>query len=258
MIVILSPSKTLDFSDTQTSLAHSNSYGTPDLLKETLVLIKHLKKKTAGEIAQLMSISDKLASLNYERYQSFSTPFVPQNARQALLAFKGDVYTDIAVDTYTQGDFEFAQMHVRILSGLYGLLRPLDLIQPYRLEMGTRLSTSKGNSLYEFWGDKITKQLNQHFQEHPRKTLVNLASNEYFKAVNPKKLKAGIITPIFKQYKNGNYKVIALFAKRARGTMTNFIIQKKIDEVERLKTFNEAAYEYNERLSSETEWVFVR
>ena len=258
MIVILSPSKTLDFSDTSAAVAQNIAHTTPDLLKEASALAKILKKKQVDELAALMSLSDKLAALNYGRYQNFSPPFTPQNARQALLAFKGDVYTDIAVGTYRKEDFDFAQGHVRILSGLYGLLRPLDLIQPYRLEMGTKLSTSKGNSLYEYWGEKITKQLNQDFQEHPQKTLINLASQEYFKAVNAKKLSAEIITPVFKQYKNGNYKVIALFAKKARGTMTNFIIQNKIEEAEKLKTFSEAGYEYDENKSAASEWVFVR
>lgn len=258
MIVILSPSKTLDFSDNQNKIAKEQPHTEPVFMKEAQKLTQILKKKSAGQIAELMNISNKLATLNFDRYQSFSTPFTVDNALQALLAFKGDVYTDIAVDTYTQGDFEFAQEHVRILSGLYGLLKPLDLMQPYRLEMGTQLSNPKGKTLYAYWGDKITKHLNSQLQQHSSSVLVNLASNEYFKAVNTKKIKGEIITPVFKQHKNGSYKVIALYAKRARGTMTNFIVKNKVGEVEQLKTFNEAGYEYSDQLSSDTEWVFVR
>lgn len=256
MIVILSPSKTLDFSDKQLSIANANPHTAPVFMDDAQILAEILRKKSVSQIAKLMGVSNKLASLNYDRYQSFSTPFTSHNARQALLAFKGDVYTDIAVEEYTQEDFAFAQEHVRILSGLYGLLRPLDLIQPYRLEMGTQLSNPRGNTLYAFWRDKITEQLNKNLQQH--KTLVNLASNEYFKAIHPKKLEAEVITPVFKQYNNGVYKVIALHAKRARGAMTHFMIKNKIDRVERIKTFNEAGYEYSDHLSSETEWVFVR
>ena len=256
MIVILSPSKTLDFSDKQLDIANAKPHTAPVFMDDAQILAEILRKKSVRQIAILMDVSNKLASLNYDRYQSFSIPFTPHNARQALLAFQGDVYTDIAVDTYTQEDFAFAQEHVRILSGLYGLLRPLDLIQPYRLEMSTQLSNPKGNTLYAFWRDKITEHLNKDLQQH--KILVNLASNEYFKAIHPKKLEAEIITPVFKQYNHGVYKVIALHAKRARGAMTHFMIKNKIDSVERIKTFNEAGYEYSKRLSSETEWVFVR
>lgn len=258
MIIILSPSKTLDFSDKQFNIAHNNTHSEPVFMDETQILAEILRKKSASQMAKLMGISNKLASLNYDRYQSFSTPFAPHNARQALLAFKGDVYTDIAVDTYSQEDFAFAQKHVRILSGLYGLLRPLDLMHPYRLEMSTQLSNPKGRTLYAFWGDKITEQLNTSLQQQSYKILVNLASHEYFKAINTKKLEAEVITPVFKQYKNGVYKVIALHAKRARGTMTHFIIQNSIDKVEKIKTFNEAGYEYSDHLSSATEWIFVR
>ncbi len=258
MIIILSPSKTLDFSDERAGIAKKLKHDEPGFMEETQQLAKLLGKKSEAQIAKLMSISEKLATLNYERYQNFSVPFTLKNARQALLAFKGDVYTDIAVDEYTKEEFDFAQAHVRMLSGLYGLLRPLDLIQPYRLEMGMKLSNPEGNSLYAFWGDKITEQLNAQLQQHSEKVLVNLASNEYFKAVNTKKLKSELVTPVFKQYKNGTYKVIALHAKRARGTMTNFIIKNRIEKAEQLKTFNEAGYEYSDDFSTEKEWVFVR
>ena len=258
MIVILSPSKTMDFSDKQLSIANANPHTEPVFMDDAQILAEILRKKSVRQIAKLMDVSNKLASLNYDRYQSFSTSFTSHNARQALLAFKGDVYTDIAVDAYTQEDFLFAQEHVRILSGLYGLLCSLDLIRPYRLEMGTQLSNPRGNTLYAFWGDKISEQLNKNLQQQSHKILVNLASNEYFKAINTKKLEAEIITPVFKQYNKGTYKVIALHAKRARGAMTHFMIKNKIDKVERIKTFNEAGYEYSDHLSSEIEWVFVR
>lgn len=252
MIAIISPAKTQDFSDHNFTPAYSE----PELLKESEKLIKALKKKSANKIASLMSISDKLSALNRERYQNFKTPFDPDNAKQALLAFNGDVYTDIAVKDYTEKDFEFAQQHLRILSGLYGLLKPMDLIQPYRLEMKIKLKNPRGKNLYDFWGDRITKLLNEVLQKDP--VLINLASREYFKAVNLQKLKADIITPVFKDNKDGQYKIIALYAKKARGMMINFIIKNKITQVEQLKTFTEAGYEYSESMSGEKEWVFIR
>lgn len=256
MLTILSPSKTQDFSNghNHTSLTHSE----PALLTESKKLVKELKKKSVQDIEKLMDVSEKIAMLNYERYKNFSVPFTADNARQALLAFKGDVYTDIAIDEYSDKDFAFAQDHLRILSGLYGLLRPLDLMQPYRLEMKIPLSNPRGGNLYTFWGDRITKQLNQSLAEQQTPVLVNLASNEYFKAVDTKKLKGDVITPVFKEHKNGAYKVIAIYAKRARGKMANFIIQNSIDQPEQLKTFTDGGYEFSDSLSSGNEWVFIR
>lgn len=253
MTIIISPAKTQDFS------AHNTThiFSEPVFLNESLKLVKALKKQSPQEIASLMSVSDKIAELNYDRFKNFKTPFTPDNAKQALLAFKGDVYTDIDIDNYSQEDFEFAQQHLRILSGLYGLLKPLDLIQPYRLEMKIKLGNPRGKDLYEFWGDRITKELNK-LMDKPNPTLVNLASTEYFKAVNPKLLKGKIITPVFKDQKNGAYKIIAFYAKRARGMMTDFIIKNRIDNVEKIKTFQEAGYEYSEPLSTAQEWVFIR
>lgn len=254
MITLISPSKTQDFSDT----TNFSDYTEPHFLNESARLIKELKKKSVKKIGDLMEVSEKIAELNYHRYQNFNIPFSPDNARQALLAFRGDVYTDIEIDSYSKKDFEFAQEHLRILSGLYGLLRPLDLIQPYRLEMKIKLKNSRGKNLYEFWGDRITKALNEALLKQKSQYVVNLASNEYFKAINPKNLKGKIITPVFKENHNGTYKIIAIYAKRARGMMSNFIIRNKIDAVEKLKTFQEAGYEYSEPMSTENEWAFIR
>ena len=257
MITILAPSKTQVYTDelVDTTRVHHTQ---PALLSESAMLVDILRHKSADALALLMNISDALATLNHERYQHFSLPFTPQNARQALLAFRGDVYTDIAIDTYGSAEFAFAQNHVRILSGLYGLLRPLDLIQPYRLEMKTPLHNPRGKNLYQFWGNRITEQLNEALQEHKSPTLINLASQEYFRAVDAKKLNPQVITPVFKENKNGQFKTIAVYAKRARGMMANFIVEKKIDTPEQLKTFNEGRYAYHEPLSSKSEWIFIR
>ena len=250
MLIVISPAKTLDYSTPSIS-----DYTLPDFTSDVKSLVNVMKKKSASEISQLMHISDNLASLNEERYKTFKQTFSPENSKQALLAFKGDVYTKIDVDSYSKEDFDFAQDHLRILSGLYGLLKPLDLIQPYRLEMGTKLVTKKGSNLYDYWGSKIAKALNEVAQG---KTLINLASQEYFKAVDTKVLKSEVITIHFKEYKNGTYQIIGLFAKQARGMMTNFAIKEKITNPEQLKTFHEGGYEYAEGLSSSKEWVFVR
>jgi len=257
MLTILSPSKTQDFADESLD-TQQIQHTEPALLKESGLLVRELRKKSVDDIQQLMSVSEKIASLNHERFQQFTTPFSPDNARQALLAFKGDVYTDIAIHDYSEEDFAFAQQHLRILSGLYGMLKPLDLIQPYRLEMKTKLSNKRGKDLYQFWGDRITQQLNTALQQQDSKVLVNLASNEYFKALQPGKVAGEIITPVFKEHKNGKYQIVAIFAKRARGKMANFIIRNRIDQPEQLKTFAEDRYEYSENLSSDKEWVFVR
>lgn len=250
MLIVISPAKTLDYSNPSIS-----DYTLPDFPSDVKSLVNVMKKKSAAEISKLMHISDNLAVLNEQRYKSFEETFSPANSKQALLAFKGDVYTKIDVESYTKEDFDFAQNHLRILSGLYGLLKPLDLIQPYRLEMGTKLATKKGSNLYDYWGSKIAKALNDAAQG---KTLVNLASQEYFKAVDPKGLKSEVINIHFKEYKNDSYQIIGLFAKQARGMMTNFAIKEKITNPEELKTFHEGGYEYSEGMSSEKDWVFVR
>jgi cytoplasmic iron level regulating protein YaaA (DUF328/UPF0246 family) len=250
MLIVISPAKTLDY-----NAAPISDHSLPDFPSDVKALVTVMKKKSAPEIAELMHISENLAVLNEERYKTFQPDFTLQNSKQALLAFKGDVYTKIDVDSYNYADFEFAQHHLRILSGLYGLLKPLDLIQPYRLEMGTKLETRKGANLYEYWGSKIAKALNEASKGQ---SIVNLASQEYFKAVDAKSLKAEVINIHFKEYKNGTYQIIGLFAKQARGMMTNFAIKNRITDPEHLKTFHEAGYEYSESLSGAKDWAFVR
>lgn len=257
MLTLLSPSKTQDFSVTPSKTVQALATE-PALLAASEVLVKELKKKSIDAIARLMDVSENIATLTYNRYRDFSVPFTTRNARQALLAFKGDVYTGIAVDQYTTDDFKFAQQHVCILSGLYGILRPLDLMQPYRLEMKTPLKNPIGKDLYQFWGDRITDQINEWLKAQKNKVLINLASHEYFKTIKSKKIQAEIITPVFKEAKGDTYKTIAIHAKKARGMMANYIIRQRIDEPEAIKGFAEAGYQYSEPLSKGKEWVFIR
>jgi len=254
MLILISPAKSLDFETKSTS----NNYSEAAFLKDSQALIKQLRKLSTDEIADFMGISPKLAQLNFERFINWQLPFSTDNAKQALLAFKGDVYTGLDAYSLNEDELQTAQNDLRILSGLYGVLKPLDLIQAYRLEMGKKLQTKKGNNLYEFWGDKITKEINKSLIAKNDKYLINLASNEYFKAVVKKKVKAEIITPVFKDFKNGQYKVISFFAKKARGLMTRFIIQNKITDPEHLKAFNSEGYNFNPQLSKNTELVFTR
>lgn len=250
MLILISPAKTLDY-----SAPNFKEFTQPDFQQDVKSLIQVMKKKSAKEIGELMHVSDSLAALNEERFKTFQNDFNPENSKQALLAFKGDVYTRIDVENYTSEDFDFAQNHLRILSGLYGLLKPLDLIQPYRLEMGTRLENKKGKNLYEFWDKKIAKAINEAAQKQP---IVNLASQEYFKAVDQKTLKSQLINIHFKEFKGDNYQIVGFFAKQARGMMTNFAIKNRVTNPEDLKTFNEERYEYSEKLSSSKDWVYVR
>jgi len=254
MLILISPAKSLDFETAPTTEIYSEA----KFLKESQALIKRLRKFSTDEIAEFMSISPKLAQLNHERFLSWQTPFSIDNAKQALLAFKGDVYAGLDVESLTEEELNIAQKDLRILSGLYGVLKPLDLIQPYRLEMGKKLKTPKGNNLYEFWGDKITDAINVSLKEKGDQYLINLASNEYFKSINKRKLEAEIITPVFKDLKNGQYKIISFFAKKARGLMTRFIIQNQISNPEHLKTFNSEGYIFNPHLSTNKEFVFTR
>jgi cytoplasmic iron level regulating protein YaaA (DUF328/UPF0246 family) len=254
MLTLLSPSKSQDFSRDKSFPVFTQSV----FQNESLELIQTLRKLDIPQIMELMDLSKQLAELNFNRYKEFTLPFSLDNAKQAILSFTGDVYTDIDVNNYTKEDFNFANQHLRIISGLYGLLKPLDLIQPYRLEMSIKLAGAWGKDLYAFWGDKITKLLNQELEQHKVKTIVNLASNEYYSAVKPKLLKAEIITPVFKEYKNGKRQVIAIFAKRARGAMANYIIKNQIDSIEALKDFNIGGYNFDSTLSSEKELVFTR
>jgi len=254
MLILISPAKSLDF---ETKSASQN-FTEAVFLKESKSLITQLRKLSPDEIADFMGISPKLAQLNFERFLSWQLPFDMENAKQAILAFKGDVYTGIDAESLSEKELQTAQENLRILSGLYGVLKPLDLIQAYRLEMGKKLQTSKGNNLYEFWGDKITNEINKTLQEKEDRYLINLASNEYFKSVNKKKIKAEIITPIFKDFKNGQYKIISFFAKKARGMMTRFIIQNQLTDPEHLKAFNSEGYIFNPNLSKNNELVFTR
>jgi cytoplasmic iron level regulating protein YaaA (DUF328/UPF0246 family) len=205
-----------------------------------------------------MQVSMKIAELNFERFEQWHTPFTPENAKQAVLAFKGDVYTGLDAESFSAADFKFAQSHLRILSGLYGLLRPLDLMQPYRLEMGRKVDTERGKNLYEFWGSKITEGLNRQMKNLKTSSLINLASNEYFKSVKPKELDGEIITPEFKDWKNGQYKMMGVYAKKARGQLSRFVIQNRLTDPEALKAFNVDGYGYNEEMSSGNKWVFTR
>ncbi|MGZ2371936.1 peroxide stress protein YaaA [Ancylomarina sp. YFZ004] len=254
MLILISPAKSLDFETENTNKNFSES----SFLKESQSLIKQLRKLSTDEIADFMSISPKLAQLNFERFVNWQLPFDMENAKQAILAFKGDVYTGLDAVTLSEDELQTAQKDLRILSGLYGVLKPLDLIQAYRLEMGKKLQTTKGKNLYEFWGDKITNEINKTLKGKEDQYLINLASNEYFKSINKKKLKAEVITPVFKDLKNGQYKVISFFAKKARGLMTRFIIQNKITDPEYLKAFDSEGYAFNPHLSTDTELVFTR
>ena len=254
MIITLSPSKGQDF---ETPI-RAQRVTQPRMLDASEVLVKALRQYSAEQIRELMSVSDKIAELNVERYRTFSTPFTLENARPALFAFKGDVYRGIPVEDYTQDDLDFAQDHLRMLSGLYGCLRPLDLIQPYRLEMKTRLPNPRGENLYQFWGDRLTLCLNEELKKQKEPTLVNLASNEYFKAVKPKLLEGRLLNIAFKEEKNGKARIIAVFAKRARGMMADFIIRNRLEVSEDLKGFDREGYRYSEQDSDAGQWVFVR
>ncbi|WP_444918610.1 peroxide stress protein YaaA [Microbulbifer sp. JMSA003] len=254
MLIVISPAKTLDYESDIPSLETTQ----PDFLKESAALIKELRELSPQQVSSLMKISDKLGVLNYDRFHTWKRPFTDNNARPALLAFKGDVYTGLEAETMGKRDFAYAQKHLRMLSGLYGLLRPLDLMQPYRLEMGTKFENAKGKNLYEFWGDKITEALNAQLQGVKNRELVNLASNEYFKSVKTKQLDAQVITPHFKDLKNGQYKMISFFAKKARGMMSRWAIDQRVKKAEELKGFDVAGYGYNPGLSTEWDWVFTR
>lgn len=252
MLTVISPAKTLDF-ETPSSTDKNSS---PLFPKQTHQLVDVMKTKSAKDLSKLMGISPKLGELNAQRFQDFKTSST--TAKQALLAFKGDVYIGLDADSYNERDFNFAQKNLRILSGLYGVLRPLDMIAPYRLEMGTKLATDHAKNLYEFWGDRIGETLAAELAKHRNKSLINLASNEYFKAVASDRLPGRLITPVFKDYSNGTYKILSFFAKKARGSMASYMVKNRISKPDDLKDFNEDGYTYNENLSSEDNWVFTR
>ena len=254
MLMVVSPAKTLDFE----SPAKTKIATTPDFLDQSQALINQLQHLSPADVSDLMGISDKLANLNVERYLNWHTPFDADNAKQAVLAFKGDVYTGLDAESFSSADFKFAQKHLRILSGLYGLLRPLDFIQPYRLEMGVKFANSEGDNLYQFWGSQLSEALNAQLKKSKSNVLINLASNEYFKSIQKSAINADIVTPVFKDLKNGKYKIISFYAKKARGLMAAYVIKSRITDVENIKTFDVDGYTYNASMSSARDWVFTR
>ena len=254
MLMVISPAKTLDY-DTP---AHTARHTQPDFLAHSAELIATLRQLSPADIGQLMSISDALATLNAGRFHDWGGEFTPENAKQAVLAFMGDVYEGLDAASLSEQQLDWLQQHLRILSGLYGLLRPLDLMQAYRLEMGTRLANPRGANLYQFWGDIITDALNAELAKQPLPQLVNLASDEYFKSVKPKKLQATVITPVFQDLKNGHYKIISFYAKRARGLMARWAVQHAVRDAEALKGFNSEGYAFDANASDATHWVFRR
>ncbi|MBV7405582.1 peroxide stress protein YaaA [Enterobacter sp. ENT03] len=254
MLILISPAKTLDY---QSPLA-TTRYTQPELLDHSQRLIDVARKLSAPQIKALMGISDKLADLNATRFHDWQPDFTPDNARQAILAFKGDVYTGLQAETFSEEDFDFAQQHLRMLSGLYGVLRPLDLMQPYRLEMGIRLDNPQGSDLYQFWGETITHKLNEALAAQGDQVIVNLASDEYFRAVKPKLLAGEIIKPIFLDEKNGKFKVISFYAKKARGLMSRYIIENRLKTPAQLKDFAVDGYAFDEEASGKGELVFKR
>ena len=249
MLAIISPSKTQDFSE-----CNIENFSQTRQQQSSDELVHILKNKSQTQISKLMSISEKLSALNFERFQKFKLPFTLENAKQAILAFKGDVYNGIDAPSLSTEDLNFAQDKIRMLSGLYGVIRPLDLIQPYRLEMGTKLSNAKGKDLYDYWGADISNVLNDDESE----LIINLASNEYFKAIDKKSLNAKILDIVFKEKKGDSYKVIGIYAKRARGLMVNFIIRNRLNNPEALQDFSDEGYRFDKDLSSDSTWVYLR
>jgi len=254
MIIVISPAKTLDF-ETRINVQGKSDICFPE---ESKKLIKELKKLSPTDISALMKVSNKIAYLNHDRFAQWHYPFVNETSRQALFAFKGEVYHGMDAYSFSQEDADFAQKHLRMLSGLYGVLRPYDQIMPYRLEMGTKLKINEIKNLYQFWGLKITRKIQEELDKQSPKVLVNLASNEYFKAIKPEQLQAKIITPVFKEARGDTYKTITMYAKKARGLMCRFIIQNKIEDPEKLKLFDIEGYFYNDHLSTSTELTFTR
>ncbi|WP_290701761.1 peroxide stress protein YaaA [Amphritea sp.] len=254
MLLVISPAKNLDYETPATT----SRFTQPQHLEHSSQLIQQLRTYSVQDIAELMKLSDKLSALNVARYESWSQPFNSDNAKQAVLAFNGDVYSGLNAQDFNEDELDFTQKHLRILSGLYGVLKPLDLMQPYRLEMGTKLANGRGQNLYAFWGDIVTDDLNLSLTEEEQPVLVNLASNEYFKSVKPKNLQGRMVTPVFKDWKNGQYKIISFFAKKARGLMCRYAIKNKITDAEQLKNFDLGGYQYDESLSKEDTWVYTR
>ncbi|MCG7877141.1 MAG: peroxide stress protein YaaA [Candidatus Thiodiazotropha taylori] len=254
MLITISPAKTLDCESPPVTTIHTK----PAFLKQSRSLINNLRNYSAMDLAELMKLSMKLSELNFDRYHDWKTPFTLKNAKQAALAMKGDVYGGLDAETLDKEGFKFAQRHLRILSGLYGVLRPLDLMQPYRLEMGTKLPNERGKDLYAFWGEQITQAINKDLKAQGDDILINLASNEYFKSIKPKLIQGRIITPHFKEKKSGAYRMIGVFAKRARGLMSRYIIDNRLQDPREIEGFDWDGYRFNKRLSKEDQWVFTR
>ena len=254
MLMVISPAKTLDY-ETPPATAR---FTQPQYLDHSQELIEQLRELSPQQIGELMHLSDKLSGLNAARFGSWTPAFTPENAKQALLAFKGDVYTGLNAVDFNEADFDYAQNHLRMLSGLYGLLRPLDLMMPYRLEMGTKLANARGKDLYAFWGTQISEWLNQALAEQGDDVLLNLASNEYFSAVKKSALNARIINTEFKDLKNGQHKIISFYAKKARGMMSRFVIKERINNPEHLKQFDAQGYRFNAEQSKPDLLVFLR
>ncbi|MYE86933.1 MAG: peroxide stress protein YaaA [Gammaproteobacteria bacterium] len=254
MLAIISPAKSLDFD----GRAPTRKSSVPSFLDDSAELIRELRELAPQDLSDLMGISTSLAELNYDRYATWGEPFSRRNAKQAMFAFNGDVYLGLKSTEFSERDLTWAQKHLRILSGLHGILKPLDLIQPYRLEMGTRLSNGRGGDLYDFWRDKVTAALNEAIDAQRQPILVNLASNEYFNAVDSTRIDARIITPTFKDLKNGRYMFISFFAKKARGLMAAYLIKNRVSTLKALKAFDWQGYRFSPAQSSANDWVFLR
>ncbi|GAB3625476.1 peroxide stress protein YaaA [Pandoraea terrae] len=256
MIIVLSPAKSLDYE----TPPHVGQHTVPQFVDDAAELIESLRALSPSQVSSLMGISDQLAALNTSRYAEWTPRFDTTNAKQAVLAFNGDVYEGLSARTLSAPQLDFAQRHLRILSGLYGVLRPLDLLQPYRLEMGTRFANARGRDLYAFWGERVTHTINAALAEHPqtRRVLVNLASEEYFKVVKRRLVEAPVITPVFEDWKGGKYKIISFYAKRARGLMARYAIENAVSDVQQLKSFDSEGYAFDDSVSSDALWVFRR
>ncbi|MDX5300326.1 MAG: peroxide stress protein YaaA [Gammaproteobacteria bacterium] len=253
MLILLSPAKTLDYTSPLPTTRHT----LPHMLDDSCELVDALKLWSPADISALMHISPALGALNAQRFQDWHLPFTLANARQAVLAFRGDVYQGLRAETFSEADFDWAQLHLRLLSGLYGVLRPLDLIQPYRLEMGTRFANARGKDLYAFWGERILSHINEILDADDG-VLVNLASNEYFKSVNTRKLRGRLITPQFLDLKNGAYKMISFYAKYARGLMAGWLIRERITQADQIRDFAVEGYRFSAEHSKGDQWVFIR
>ena len=256
MLIVVSPAKSLDFDSTVENIP----YTTPRFISDSRKLVNALKSYSPEDISELMGISSALGKLNQERFANWKTPFTLKNAKQAMFAFTGEVYLGLQPETFSKADINFAQKHLRILSGLYGVLRPLDLMQPYRLEMGRKFNVDGKASLYEFWGESITKSLNTDLEDQNTKLpfILNLASTEYFNSVKPKSLKADVISPVFQDYKNGQYQIISFYAKKARGEMAAYVIKNKVKAPSKLATFDSSGYKYCAEISTTNKPIFRR